>query len=261
MLRLLFLIVIIGPIVLRLLMALYQPNRLKERETRRALAMLQDGFGRTRRQSRLTEVLESLLPFAKVESRVYLIDSPVMNAVALPDGTIVIWAGLWSKIKHSPDLIAAVLGHELGHIKHEHFLRSIYWLSVIEFVFGVFARPLGVIGRGFAKKIVSGGYSRFRERQADDYALKLMQSGGYNPQAMVSLFEMMSDHPQLRGVGFLGSHPDPTDRAKRAKRTIESLTGDKHPEPNNFEQATTEHSQEKPQLRNIIQFPSDRIED
>ena len=259
MLRLLFLIVIIGPLAFRLLMALYQPNHLKERETRRALAMLRNGFGRTRRHSMLTEVLQSLLPSAKVDSQVYLIDSPVMNAVALPDGTIVIWAGLWSKIKHSPDLIAAVLGHELGHIKYEHFLRSIYWVSVIEFVFGFFARPLGVIGRGLAKKIVSGGYSRYRERQADDYALKLMRSGGYNPQAMVSLFEMMANHPQLRGVGFLGSHPDPIDRAKRAQRNIDSMNGV-------FVSSNTERSKEqlkteRLQSRNVIQFPSNRIED
>ena len=63
---------------------------------------------------KLTDVLQSLLPFAEVEITSVLIDSPVMNAVALPDGTIVIWAGLWSKIKHSPDLIAAVLAHRLG---------------------------------------------------------------------------------------------------------------------------------------------------
>ena len=62
------------------------------------------------------------------------------------------------------------------------------------------------------------GFSRFRERQADDEAVRIMNNAGFDPKGMIDLFEILSK--EHGPAPFMGSHPDPLDRAKRIRAQL-----------------------------------------
>ena len=207
-------ILFVAPLIIRLLMAIYMPDRLKEQEGKRARTMLTQ-FGRIYKDPKVDRIGKQLIGSQSIKADFFVLDTPMINAVALPNGDIFIWRGLLGEVAEDDDALAAILAHELGHVVNEHFLRSIYWTALIQFVFGYFARPLGVIGRNIFSKIVHSGYSRFRERQADDTAYELICAAGYSPTGMIKLFEKLARIPNPMGI--LGSHPEPGKRADRVR--------------------------------------------
>ena len=237
-------ILFVIPFVLRLLMAIYQPERLKEREGKKARRVLEQ-LGRIYQDPLVSKVGQRLLVEQDVQARFFVLDTPLINAVALPNGDVFIWRGLLGEVQGDEDALAAVLGHELGHVINEHFLRSVYWMALVQFVFGYFARPLGTIGRQIASRIVHSGYSKFRERQADDTAYELMCRAGYDPQGMINLFQKLAEIPNP--LGILGTHPEPNKRADRIRRHLGLVEEGKTTSPSTVED-----------LGNVIIFPTRR---
>ena len=215
----LFLIFVL-PVVLRLVFAITFPKKLIQWEGARAKHMLEQQFGDLKENKLLSEIGSRLAKEADVEAKFYLSPHKMVNAGALPDGTIIVWQGLYSKVAQRPDMLAGVLAHELGHLQHDHYLRQVYWAVLVQFVLGVFARPLaGAWSRNIAGRILNMGFSRFRERQADDAAVEIMTKAGFDPKGLIDLFEALS--AQSGSMAFMGSHPDPKERANRIREQLE----------------------------------------
>ncbi len=134
------------------------------------------------------------------------------NAVALPGGRIYVYEGLIARAE-TPDELAAVIAHEIGHVAHRDGMRSVLQGAGISFLFGMLLGDF--VGGGAvvlaAKTVLSSSYSREVERGADQYAVALMNRLGGDARALGTLLTRVSGgtHP---GLKILLGHPDTRER-------------------------------------------------
>jgi predicted Zn-dependent protease len=161
-----------------------------------------------------------------------VLDDPSVNAFALPGGYVYVTRGILAELGSEAEL-AAVLGHEIGHVTARHSLhrQSQQMLAVAGVgVAAVLLDPdhaeewtdLGVLGLG----LVFLKYSRDDERQADDLGLRYVMRAGYDPREMPGVFEMLEQVGQAsEGSGghlpaWLSTHPDPGKRRLRISTAV-----------------------------------------
>lgn len=247
------------PLLYRLIRAISSPDQLKAEEARQAQKYLSQYFGQPRHSLVLDEIGQKLASSVGVKARFFILPSQIVNAVCLPNGDIFVWHGLYREIQDNPDEIAAVLAHEIGHLKHEHYLRSVYWAALLQFSLGILARPLGFWARGMASSIIKKGYSRYHEWEADAAAVEILQSSGYDPLALAKVLKRVP-HTQFPGV--LQSHPDPVKRADRIKKICsedDSVDGKRELETPQIEEVElpieVQPISESPPPDNVIRFP------
>ena len=248
------------PVLYRLVRALSSPDQLKAEEARQARNYLLQYFGKPRRSNQLDEIGQQLADAAGVQAQFFVLPSQIVNAVCLPNGDIYVWHGLFKEVSSKPDELAAVLAHEIGHLKHEHFLRSVYWSALIQFSLGILARPLGFWGRSIASSIIKGGYSRFHEWEADAAAVELLQATSHDPMALAKVLNRV---PNTKFPGMLRSHPDPIKRVERIRKLVlgdsdlsldEDETSSSAEAQNIIDQRPIE---EDPLPNNVIRFPNE----
>lgn len=113
------------------------------------------------------------------------------NAFALPGGTVVLTDDMVDLVEGDTRVLVAVLGHELGHLHHRHGMRVLVTVSAIGVVtsvlWGDFSWALATVPTWLAK----ADYSRNAEREADAYALDVLNAAGIPPSAMVTLFDKL----------------------------------------------------------------------
>jgi Zn-dependent protease with chaperone function len=154
--------------------------------------------------------------------RVY--DWPLMNAFAVPGGQIVLTKGLLEKAQ-SPDEVAGVLAHEMGHGIEMHpetsIIRNIGLAAAVEVMLGGSGGGLANVGLMLAQL----GYSRSAEREADRRALELLKSAGIAPRGLGEFFtrvmKMEADDSLTNSVGslsWLRTHPPAAERAELVSR-------------------------------------------
>lgn len=158
-----------------------------------------------------------------------VVNSKEVNAFALPGGPMFIFTGLLDRIQ-SADELAAVTGHELAHVREEHWAKQ-YESEIgrtlgLELLLGV-TRTNGVISdiARTANGLYSLNYSRKEEDQADDKGLQNMNVAGYDPGGMIDLFETLKKATGNKNEGpdFLRSHPLTDDRIRRTRERIAKL--------------------------------------
>ena len=144
------------------------------------------------------------------------------NAFALPGGTIVFTDEFIERFPDD-DIIAAVMGHEIGHVVEEHGLQQFYRALGLYFLITMLAGETGplmedVLLEGNA--LLSLSYSRAHEREADIFGLQLTHDAGYDPDAMrrffIEIMGLEGSTPQL-----LSTHPSSESRAVAIERFIE----------------------------------------
>lgn len=159
----------------------------------------------------------------------HCVNANYVNAYAFPGGTIACTRGILLELESEAEL-AALLGHELGHVNARHTASSISkakltgiavsGLSVLTSVavgsdIGTVASQLGQLGSG----ALLASYSRDNERQADSLGMEYMARVGYSPQGMVDLMEMLNAKNQRpSGITDLlfSTHPMSPERYKTA---------------------------------------------
>nr|WP_319248103.1 M48 family metallopeptidase [uncultured Celeribacter sp.] len=153
-----------------------------------------------------------------------VLDFDMVNAFALPGGRIVVMRGLIDEAE-TPDEVAAVIAHEIGHVAHRdptrHALRSVGTFGVLSLVLGDFAGG-SVVLLG-ANQLVNAQYSQGAESAADAYAHDLLPRAGVSPAALAPLFERLKEaYGDSEGLAaHLSSHPQLGDRVTRARAAAE----------------------------------------
>jgi predicted Zn-dependent protease len=161
-----------------------------------------------------------------------VLDDPTVNAFALPGGYVYVTRGILAELGSEAEL-AAVLGHEIGHVTAKHTLhrQSQQVLATAGVVTAaVILDPdhaeewaeLGMLGVGLAFL----KHSRDDERQADDLGLRYVLRAGYDPQEMPGVFEMLEQVGQAGGgdmPAWLSSHPDPGKRRLRISKEVSAV--------------------------------------
>jgi Zn-dependent protease with chaperone function len=140
------------------------------------------------------------------------------NALALPDGTIIVTDELVRLLEDRPEALVGVLGHELGHVKHRHGMRLTLRASAVGLATGMLVGDFSVALAGAPALLAQQSYSRDFEREADGYARTLMRGAGIAPAVMASFFERIkqlheeSGERQMPFATAFASHPADAER-------------------------------------------------
>jgi Zn-dependent protease with chaperone function len=134
------------------------------------------------------------------------------NAVALPGGHIYVFEGLVRRSR-SPDELAGVIAHEIGHVAHRDGTRSLLQSAGLSFLFGMLLGDFtggGVVVIA-ARTVVQSAYSREVETAADRYGVELMLRIAGDPRAFAAILERIAGAIEP-GFKILLDHPQTKDR-------------------------------------------------
>jgi predicted Zn-dependent protease len=147
-----------------------------------------------------------------------------VNAVALPGGRIYLYDGLIKLTGGDPNQLAAVLGHEMGHVVKEHTAKQLRTEGLLQKASGLILENAGeegaqnqivkTLAARMGKQITQMQLSQAAEYQADSLGLQFMSAANYDPAAFLDVLSNL-DRISVRRNGILSgvfnTHP-PTDR-------------------------------------------------
>jgi Zn-dependent protease with chaperone function len=156
-----------------------------------------------------------------------VLPSFVPNAFALPGGKVYVLKALIDKAE-SPDELAGILAHELGHLKHHDNMRGLIYNGGTSFLIGLlFGDVTGSSAVIFASRsVVEASYSREAETNADTFAIDIMHALGRSPKPAAELMFRITG--KEGGSGFaniLASHPLTEDRLARMTKEDRPASG------------------------------------
>jgi len=149
------------------------------------------------------------------------------NALALPSGIVVITDELVELAKND-DEIAAIMAHELGHVRQRHVLRHVLQNSATGLVMATLTGDLVSItslAATLPTALVDASFSRTFEREADDAAIAWMKSAGVPPRRYAEILGRLQAQLDVRtgeafdkkhpARNYLSTHPDTRERIRR----------------------------------------------
>jgi len=215
-----------------------------------------DEYGRYDKPAELTRInrigyeLAQHAEYQKMPFTFTLVDEGVPNAFTLPGGQIFVTRGLID-LGLTDDMLANVLGHEIGHIALEHFQRMQRKATIMSVLSNVllagviigaergnsrpgpntvydprvgYEDPRGNIIQGAAaaslvvNELLLRSYSREHEDEADQEGQRLAAAAGYDPDGARQLWVVMNTKtPQAREYGYLQTHPFGEERQRAAQ--------------------------------------------
>ncbi|MCC7146491.1 MAG: M48 family metalloprotease [Phycisphaeraceae bacterium] len=166
----------------------------------------------------------------------YVVDSSVVNAFALPGGHVFLTRGLMEKLDSEAE-VAAVLGHEIGHVTHKHagqqmaremvLQGTLVGLAVVADVRGADLRSELELGQQVGTIAFLLPFSRQHENEADGVGLQYLEKAGYDPMAMATLLDKLAAESKGGQTPlFLSTHPYPEDRARKVRQYVASHFAD-----------------------------------
>lgn len=163
---------------------------------------------------------------------VQVFESDQLNAFALPGGKIGFYTGILDLMEND-DQIAAVMGHEVAHVKYEHSAKRAGRAAQTQFGLGLAAAGLSgsqnanLWMQAFGLGAQLGNalpFSRGHELEADREGLKYMAAAGYNPYEAVRFWEKMgAANNGSAPPEFLSTHPGSGTRIERLKEEIRNM--------------------------------------
>jgi len=178
----------------------------------------------------MQSIVDRLAPHAAIEDmqfEVHVIDSPMVNAFALPGGTIVVFTGLIERAADA-DQIAGVLGHEMAHATLRHGLERISQsLGVAAAVQLLLGDTGGLVAAGaeLFQLATVNSYSREQENAADEEGVHVLHAADIDPLAIARFFETLrEEHGDMPGlVSWMSTHPQHEERIAAVRDQVASL--------------------------------------
>jgi predicted Zn-dependent protease len=166
-----------------------------------------------------------------------VLDTPTVNAFAVPGGTIFVSMGLLRRLNSEAEL-AGVLGHEVAHVMQRHHVKAIQAAAKQDLLRQGATEAIDRSGRatGLAKEgvkiAVSAGMNVFTkgldksdEYEADRIGATLAARAGYDPYGLVAVVQMLGSLQEEQS-GFslmMSTHPTPTDRLAELEKYTATL--------------------------------------
>jgi predicted Zn-dependent protease len=160
-----------------------------------------------------------------------VVDDPAVNAFALPGGFVYVTRGLLAHLTSEAEL-AAVVGHEIGHVTARHTAAEMskqqlagLGLAVGSMASSQVAKYAGAASQALGVLFLK--FSRDNESQADQLGLRYMGRGNYDPRQMSEVMRMLEQLSAAEGGGRLpewqATHPSPENRLQRIETQIATL--------------------------------------
>ena len=163
-----------------------------------------------------------------VQYRFYILDTPMVNAFALPGGYLYLSRGLIG-LANNEAQAAAVLAHEAAHVTARHSAERYSRSVVTSLGAGVIGAVLGSQqasqALGVGTNLYLSSYSRHQEDEADSLGLRYMTQGGYDPQEMAAFLSSLQADTGLNariegresssGINYFSTHPATGDRVRK----------------------------------------------
>jgi len=153
-----------------------------------------------------------------------------VNALAVPGGHVYVTRGLLAQAKPDDDELAGVLAHEIAHVARGHSAKMIEKSSQVSILLEILTHKSGkstqALGQ-LAQNLYLQSYSRDEESEADWYGIGYAYHAGKDPRGLKRFFEelqRLQGGQQPRGVEvYFSSHPQTSDRIKRAEKRAAAL--------------------------------------
>mgnify|MGYP000569058905 CR=1 FL=1 len=175
--------------------------------------------------NKLTDRMAAALELPRIRVHIYEVE-PV-NGLAAPDGRIFITRGFFQRYRAgevSPEEMASVIAHELGHVALGHTRKRMIDFSgqnamrtALALILSRFLPGVGVWIANTLTSLVAARLSRNDEYEADAYASALLMKAGIGVEPQKTLFRKLDALTQSRGgvtPAWLMSHPKTDDRIK-----------------------------------------------
>ncbi|EHB91292.1 M48 family metallopeptidase [Alistipes indistinctus] len=151
-----------------------------------------------------------------------------VNAFATADGSIRVFSGLMDRL--GDDELMAIVGHEMGHVRNHDTIgamRKAYLASAARNALGAVGGALGALSASqlgsIAEQYASAQFSQGQETLADDFSFGFLIRNGYDPYAMASALEKITQISRQGGseadevMQLFSTHPDSAWRAARMR--------------------------------------------
>ena len=196
--------------------------KLAEAQHPRILATYGGEYSDARLERMVAKVVGKLTLVSDDPSQTYritILNSPNVNAFALPGGYLYVTRGLLALANDSAEL-AAVIAHEMAHVTANHGLarqqkeaEEVLATRVVTDVLGGSANANAALVRG---KLRMAQFSRNQELEADAFGIRMSGRAGFDPFAASRFLQSMASYSDFRTVtgaqdaslDFLASHPN-----------------------------------------------------
>jgi predicted Zn-dependent protease len=161
------------------------------------------------------------------------VNANYVNAYAFPGGSIACTRGILLSLGNEAEL-AALLGHELGHVNARHTAQQMSKGKLTNTIVGGFSAVAGAVAGGLGQiagtlgSIGAGAllasYSRENEREADALGMEYMVKAGYGPKGMVGLMDLLQNLSKSKPSAIemmFATHPMSDERYQSAVKNFE----------------------------------------
>lgn len=163
--------------------------------------------------------LVATVPEQPYRFKVTVVNRPVVNALAAPGGSIVVFRGLLDGTK-SPEEVAGVLAHEAAHVLNRHATRAIFrQASTGILLAAILGDVRGVVAFGVegARTLGDLSYNRQSEEEADREGMRMIHAARIDPEGALIFFRRLERNEWAMGGGssrYLSTHPPTAERLR-----------------------------------------------
>jgi predicted Zn-dependent protease len=216
------------------------PPTSARREHDRILAAYHGVYQDPRLDALITQTVDKLVAASERPDqhyRITILNSPAINAFALPSGQLYVTRGLIALANDTSEL-ASVLSHEMAHVVAQHAaIREdrVRQAALVNKVFDNIGGDPETTALALAKsKIALASFSRAQEFEADGVGVGIAARAGYDPYGAVRFLTSMERNAELKAAAnapldprtqdFLSSHPATPERVRNAQNNARSFT-------------------------------------
>tara|TARA_B110000046_G_scaffold125408_1_gene131912 strand:+ start:4125 stop:4952 length:828 start_codon:yes stop_codon:yes gene_type:complete len=159
--------------------------------------------------------LQKQIEFSEYDYKIQVLDNPEINAFTIPGGRIYVFKGLL-KFCDSAEHLAAVLAHEMGHIEKRHTVSKLVKEFGLKIIFSMAMGGDSVLFSELGQTLLSSKFDRSQEKEADQFALELLENTQISPTSIASFFRKLNREnlEYNENMELLMTHPHNNSRIK-----------------------------------------------